>query len=94
MSSSGPDERIQDAERAMRLARAILSDVMLYNPAKVRLGIERDDLFDRLRPELEEGRRYFESRVSGDVARKSNAWGRALVDVLVYRSGDVASRIW
>ena len=94
MSPEGADGRIRDAERALRLARAILSDVMLYNPRKVRLGIEHDDLFERLHAELEEGRVYFDSRVSLDVARKSNAWGRALVDVLVFRSGSVPSRIW
>lgn len=87
-------DRIADPARAERLARAILSDVMLYNTDKVRAGIEADDLFDRLRPELEEARAFFEERVEPDVAARVNAWGRALVDVLVYRSGWVRSRIW
>ncbi len=87
-------ERIADPERAVRLARAILSDVALYNPDAVRLGIEHDDVFDRLASELEEALAYFESRVEEGLAHKSNAWGRALVDVLVYRSGHVHSRIW
>jgi hypothetical protein len=86
--------RIGDPERALRLARAVLSDIMTYHPDRVRRGIEGDDLFERLAPELEEGRAYFESRVEPEVARKSNAWGRALVDVLVYRSRNVASKIW
>lgn len=88
------DDRITDPGRAERLARAILSDVMLYNPEKVRVGIERDDLFARLRSELDEARRYFASRVDPQIAEKSNAFDRALVDVLVYRSGAVRSRIW
>lgn len=87
-------ERIGDPERVVRLARAIVSDVMLYNPGRVRAGIERDDLFDRLRPELDEGRVFFESRVQPEVAEKSNAWGRALVDVLVFRSKGIRSTIW
>jgi hypothetical protein len=41
---------ITDPQRAERLARAVLSDVMLYNVERVRAGIEADDLFDRLRP--------------------------------------------
>ena len=41
--AAGPVERITDPERADRLARAILSDVMLYNPEKLRAGIEADD---------------------------------------------------
>lgn len=86
--------RISDPQRAERLARAILSDVMLYNPESVRLGIEQDDLFQRLRRELEEARAFFEQRVEPEVAAKSNAFDRALVDVLVYRSAGVRSRIW
>jgi hypothetical protein len=76
--------RITDPKRVERLARAILSDVMLYN----------SDLFDRLRPELDEARAFFETRVDPEVAAKSNAFDRALVDVLVFRSGRVRSRIW
>ena len=87
-------ERIVDAERAARLARAIVSDVLAYHPDKVRLGLERDDLFERLRPELDEARGYFEERVDPDLARKGGAFERALVDVLVYRSRHVRSRIW
>lgn len=85
---------IHEPERAERLARAILSDVMLYHADQVRRGIEADDLFERLAAELEEARVYFESRVEADVARASNAWNRALVDVLVFRSRSVRSRIW
>ena len=87
-------EQIVDPERARRLARAILSDVVLYNPERVRQGIEEDDVFERLAPQIEEARIYFESRVDEELALKSNAWGRALVDVLVYRSSHVHSRIW
>jgi hypothetical protein len=67
---------------------------MLYNADKVRAGIEADDVFERLRPELEEARAFYEERVEPDVAKRTNAWGRALVDVLVYRSRWVRSRIW
>ena len=87
-------ELIVDPARATRLARAILSDVMLYNADKVRAGIEADDVFERLRPELVEARAFYEERVEPEVAKRTNAWGRALVDVLVYRSRWVRSRIW
>jgi len=86
--------RITDPQRAKRLARAVLSDVMLYNPERVRAGIEADDLFDRLRPELDEARAFFEGRVDPEVASKTNAFDRAVVDVLIFRSGRVRSRIW
>ncbi len=85
---------IDDPQRATRLARAILSDVMTYNPEKVRLGILHDDLFERLDPEIREARDYFAERVQPDVAQKTGAFDRALVDVLVYRSRHVRSPIW
>ena len=86
--------RITDLQRADRLARAIVSDVMLYNTERVRAGIEADDLFDRLRREIDEAREFFERRVDPEVAAKGNVFDRALVDVLVFRSGGVRSRIW
>ncbi len=85
---------VDESERVTRLARAILSDVMLYHAEQVRRGIEADDLFERLAPELAEARAYFDSRVEPAVARASNAWNRALVDVLVFRSRAVRSPIW
>lgn len=87
-------ERIADAARARRLARAILSDVLLYNPEAVRLGIQRDDLFDRLRDQLLEARAYFEERVDSELLHKENFIDRAVVDVLVCGSRGVHSRIW
>ena len=85
---------LSEPERVARLARAILSDVMMYHAQAVQRGIEADDLFERLAPELEEAQLYFESRVEAEVARAHNIWNCALVDVLVFRSRHVRSRIW
>lgn len=85
---------LRDPARVERLARTIVSDVMLYNAEKVRAGIAGDDVFERLRPELEEARAFFEERVDPEVAAKTNAFEHALVDVLVYRSRHVPSPIW
>lgn len=85
---------LSEPARVARLARAILSDVMMYHAREVQQGIEADDLFERLAPELERAQLYFESRVEADVARADNSWNRALVDVLVFRSRHVRSRIW
>lgn len=87
-------DAITDPQRAVRLARAIVSDVMIYQADKVRNGIEADDLFERLAPEIDEARSYFFARVDPGVAAKTNAFERALVDVLVYRSRHLRSRIW
>ncbi|MBW2233790.1 MAG: hypothetical protein JRG85_00125 [Deltaproteobacteria bacterium] len=86
--------RIADAERARRLARAILSDVLLYNRDTVREGLERDDLFERLEGHFEEARAYFESRVEPELLHKENFVDRAIVDVLICGSRSVRARIW
>lgn len=84
---------IDNPEQAKRLARAILSDVAMYNREKVESGIKNDNIFDILSEELEEGRQHFLSRVSGDLA-PDDIYGIALVDVLIKRAGKIESSIW
>lgn len=50
-------------EEARRLARLILSDIIIYHPKQVEEGIRNDTFFDVLRDEIAEGRQYYESRV-------------------------------
>ena len=54
---------IKTPDEAKRLARTILSDILLYNQAKVKEGIEKDSLFQVLTEELAEGKKYYESMV-------------------------------
>lgn len=78
----------------MRLARAIVSDVALYNEAKIIKGLEEDNLFDAIKEEIEEGRELYKSRVSPAVDPKSWFYDRALVDVLIKGKAHVKSRVW
>lgn len=84
---------IQDPAQAKRLARAILSDVAMYNREKVETGIKNDTIFELLGEELEEGRQHFLSRVSPTLA-ESNIYDIAVVDVLIKRAGKIDSTIW
>jgi hypothetical protein len=85
---------IETPEAANRLARAICSDVSLYNEAKIIQGIEQDTFFDLLRGELEEGRDLYRSRVSPELYARTNFYDRAIVDVILRSKGHVKSRIW
>ena len=78
----------------MRLARAICSDVSLYNEEKIVRSIEQDSFFDALREELEEGRELYRSRVAPDLYSRTNYYDRAIVDVILRPKGHVKSRIW
>ena len=84
---------IETEEAARRLARAIASDLLLYNEDKISEGIVNDSLFDALRDEIEEGRALFKSRVSADLFAK-NFYDRAIIDILVRSKGHVKSKLW
>ena len=84
---------IETEEAARRLARAIASDVSLYNEEKIVRGLENDSLFDELNEEIEEGRALYKSRVSPELYHR-NFYDRALVDILIRSKGHVKSRIW
>lgn len=84
---------IDTEEAARRLARAIASDLSLYNEEKIVRGIEGDRLFEELEEEIEEGRALYKSRVSPDLYQR-NFYDRALVDILVRSKGHIKSEIW
>jgi len=85
---------IEDPARARRRARAIVSDVAIYNPEKVREGIANDNIFEVLEEEIEEGRELYRASVSPEILEKHNYYDLALVDVLIKQSGKVESNIW
>jgi hypothetical protein len=84
---------IETPEQAMRLARAIISDIAIYNREKVEDGIRNDNIFDLLTEEIEEGRKHFESRVAPSLVQR-NIYDTAVVDVLIKRAGKIESSIW
>ena len=78
---------------ARRLARAIASDVTLYNEAKIAQGIQNDTLFDLIAPEIQEGRALFKDRVTTEMFDQG-FYERAIVDVLLRSKGHIKSKIW
>ena len=86
--------KITTQDEAKRLARTILSDILLYNQAKVKEGIERDSLFDVLSDELAEGLKYYESMVEPALRADTNFFNEAVIDVLLKQGGKHKSDIW
>jgi hypothetical protein len=84
---------IETEEAARRLARAIASDLSLYNEEKILQGIQHDNLFTSLHEEVEEGRALYKSRVSPDLYQR-NFYDRALIDILIKSKGHVKSKLW
>jgi hypothetical protein len=85
---------VDKPELAFRLARAIISDIALYNQDKVRDGIKNDNIFDLLTEELQEGREHFYTRVSPDLSNRDHLFDRAIVDVMIKQAGKIESSIW
>ena len=84
---------IETEEAARRLARAIASDLSLYNEEKILQGIQQDNLFEVLAEEVEEGRALYKSRVSPELYQR-NFYDRALVDILIKSKYHVRSKLW
>lgn len=85
---------IESPEAATRLARAICSDVSLYNEEKIVKSIQHDNFFDSLQDELEEGRVLYRSRVAPELYARTNFYDRAIVDVILKSKGHVKSKVW
>lgn len=85
--------QVETPEAANRLARAIASDVAMYNEAKCNEGIEKDTFFEIIADEIDEGLKHFNSRVS-PALQSQGIYERALCDVIIARKGHVKSRIW
>ncbi len=87
-------DRKDPHERAKRLARLIVSDIILYNQEKISEGIKNDTLFEVLEDVLAEARRYYEKNVDPAVAAQADYFNLAVVDILVKGRANVQSRIW
>lgn len=85
---------IDTKEGAWRRARAIASDISLYNEKKVIEGIQNDDLFTRLSDEIEEGRELYKSGVHPELYATTNYYDRAIVDIVVRSKGHIKAAIW
>jgi len=68
----------REYDEARRLARLILSDIVIYNAAKVERGIRENNFFDVLRDEIEEGRQYYDSRVPFRVRQDTEIFNETL----------------
>ncbi|MDJ0765380.1 MAG: hypothetical protein QNJ97_20535 [Myxococcota bacterium] len=84
---------IETEEAARRLARAIASDLSLYNEDKILDGLKNDTLYEVLAEEIEEGRGLFRSRVTTELYDK-NYYDRAIIDLLIKSKGHIKCKLW
>ena len=76
------------------MARVLFSDIVTYSGEQVRIGLEKDDLFERLQDEIERARIFYNFRVDPALPGAAQIFNFALVDVLVAGNRRVSTFIW
>ena len=79
---TGHDAEPDEAQGARRYARLLVSEIKLYNESAVRLGRERRDLLQRLKPEIERARRLYDERVAPSIRSRDVYFHQELVQTL------------
>jgi hypothetical protein len=67
---------------AKRFARLVVSEIKLYNEAKVTEGRRTKDIYERLKEDIERGRQMYQDRVSPQVRDTTDYFQDELVRIL------------
>jgi hypothetical protein len=73
---------------ARRFARLLVSEIKLYNEQKVKEGRSQNNLYDRLREDIDRSRQMYDKRVAPPVAARHDYFHQELVNTLA--EGDTA----
>lgn len=86
---------IDNEKRAQQKARAIASDIYLYNKAKIEEALKSDSFFDDsdLSELISEGRDLFRSGVTPEMFKR-NFYDRAIVDRVIKPMAALETPIW
>lgn len=78
-----------DYDDARRLARLILSDIVIYHTDKVERAIRENSFFETLHDEIAEGRQYYESRVPRRVREETEIYTETLQQFVQMKREDM-----
>jgi hypothetical protein len=89
-SALGPQsDDAKKHDEARRFARLLVSEIKLYNEAKVEQGRKNKDIYERLKEDIDRSRQMYDERIGEDVRKSSNYFYDELVRILA--DGDAAS---
>jgi len=69
-------------EEARRFARLLVSEIKLYNEEQVELGRESNDIYNRLREDIDRSREMFDKRIAAEVRANQDYFTDELVRIL------------
>lgn len=75
-------------EKAKRTARVIVSDIVLYNKAKIEEGLANGNLQELLKEDLDRGKELYLAKVAPEVSNVSDYFNQALIQTVA--KGDAA----
>jgi hypothetical protein len=87
-SGFSPEEQ-KAHDDAKRFARLVVSEIKLYNEAKVNEGRRHKDIYERLKEDIERGRQMYGERVAPQVRESTNYFFDELVRILA--GGDASA---
>ena len=82
------NEETKKHDEARRFARLLVSEIKLYNEAKVEQGRKSRDLYERLKEDIDRSRQMYDERISEDVRKASNYFYDELVRILADNNPD------
>jgi len=77
-----PPEEEARHEEARRFARLLVSEIKLYNPEEVERGRANNDIYQRLKDDIDRSLEMYEKRVSEDIRASQDYFREALVRIL------------
>ncbi len=75
-------EDVKKHDEARRFARLLVSEIKLYNESKVEQGRKNNDLYERLKEDIDRSRQMYDERITDDVRKVSNYFYDELVRIL------------
>jgi hypothetical protein len=81
-ASGQSSEDAKKHDEARRFARLLVSEIKLYNESKVEQGRKNNDLYERLKEDIDRSRQMYDERIADEVRKTSNYFYDELVRVL------------
>jgi hypothetical protein len=82
-TAAGPsNDDAKKHDEARRFARLLVSEIKLYNETKVDQGRKNNDLYERLKEDIDRSRQMYDERIGDDVRKVSNYFYDELVRIL------------
>jgi hypothetical protein len=81
-AAAPPTEDTKKHDEARRFARLLVSEIKLYNESKVEQGRKNNDLYERLKEDIDRSRQMYDERIADEVRKVSNYFYDELVRIL------------